>query len=120
MKHGSTAPAPRPVDAEKTVDAFLYAPPSPARVCPRLWVSSAQPACARGLLKLKQARRRHVFAPPKRGTMMYRLGGVEGDKVSIEAGDPQPDPSKGPPSFYGIFELRRVGSAWKVVREEPY
>jgi len=116
--HKATA-APQPFDAKRTVDAFLYAPARPAQVCPQLWVASAQPACARLLAKLKRSRRQHVFAPPKRGTIMYRLGGVEGDRVLIEAGDRQPNPSKGPPGFYGAFELQRVGGGWKILQEQP-
>src|SRR3954469_16587262 len=34
------APRPDPFDARKTVDAFLYAPRQPARVCPKLWVAT--------------------------------------------------------------------------------
>jgi hypothetical protein len=48
--------------------------------------------------------------------MQYGLGGVSGDTVTIDAGDRQPTPSKGPPTFYGQFLLRRAGSGWKIVR----
>jgi hypothetical protein len=44
---------------------------------------------------------------------------VSGDTVQIEAGDRQPDPSEGPPSFYGVFVLQRAGSGWKIVSSSP-
>jgi hypothetical protein len=114
----AAAARPEPVDAKKTVDAFLYSPPVPARVCPKLWVEApkSQSQCAALLRRLKVAKARRVFALPKRGTMQYRLGGVSGKIVTIEAGDRQPAPTKGPPTFYGVFDLERAGSGWKIVR----
>ena len=77
-QHHQAEPEPEPADAQRTVDAFLYAPPTPAKVCPRLWVASAQSACAEALRRLERARARHLFAPPGRGTIVYRLAGVRG------------------------------------------
>src|SRR4051812_12414592 len=113
----TTAPQPDPITAKRPVDAFLYAPPKPAGVCPRLWVGTAkaQAQCASALRWLKVARARHLFAPPKHGTIQYVLGGVSGRTVDIQAGDRQPSPRKGRPTFYGSFEVQRTGGEWKIV-----
>lgn len=114
----TTAPQPQAITAKRAVDAFLYAPPKPGTVCPRLWVAAAQPQCARELYRLKVARARRLFAPPKRGTIQYKLGGVSGRTVEIEAGDRQPSPQKGRPTFYGNFKVQWTGSEWKIVSVE--
>jgi hypothetical protein len=116
----AAAPEPKPIEAKRVIDAFLYAPLKPASVCPRLWIGTAkaQAQCSTELRRLKIARAHRLFAPPKRGTIQYGLGGVSGRTVEIQAGDRQPSPLKGRPTFYGNFKVRWTGGEWKIVSVE--
>src|SRR5215213_2560186 len=55
--------------SSEEADTRAAAPPQPASVCPKLWAETpkSQSQCATLLRRLKVARARHVFAPPKRG-----------------------------------------------------
>jgi hypothetical protein len=114
--HGSastTTPARSPLEAKATVDRFLYGAGAPARDCRETWIPTARRACMRSVRKLK-AMLAHGFVLPKRGALPYRLAGVNGRAVTLEAGDRQPDPAKGRPQFYGVFLLRLYGGSWRI------
>jgi hypothetical protein len=108
-----------PATAAKAVDAFLYDKRDAAAVCSARWSPSTKSTCIRVVRNVRLALARHRIVLPRRGTMSYRLAGVQGRVVSIAAGNQQPTPQAGAPSFYGVFRLQRGGGAWRILRVDP-
>jgi len=111
-RHHRVGAAPRPIEAEAVVKAFLYHASKPSRDCPRLWAPSSQGRCASMLRRLTAAR--NAGHLPKIPATEYQLSDDSGGLVTIEVGNRQPTPQN-PPDINATFQLRLYANKWKIV-----